>query len=107
MSNNGHPIHVEEGDVVVINANHLHSLSAVDETLLYRYLIVDRSFCLSNCIDSSALAFATHIKDHKLQEIMEELHSAYTTDESRYRSLSVRSAVLRIMTLLCNTYSVP
>ena len=107
VSNNGHPIHVEKGDVVVINANHLHSLSAIDETLLYRYLIVDRSFCLANCIDSSALSFETHIKDHKLQEIMEELHAAYTTNELQYRSLTVRSVVLRIMTLLCNAYSAP
>ena len=106
--NNGEVISVSSGDIVVINANHLHTLSAVQGPLLHRYLIIDRSFCLANGVDTSALSFDVQIQNPLIRDWMEELHVLYTSPASdSYRTLSIRSLVLRILLLLCTEHASP
>ena len=106
ISNNGHVIPVKEGDVTVINTNHLHTLAAGERELRHRYLIVDRSFCLANGFDTNAISFEMQIGDVRARSILEELHAAYSeSDESPYRTLLIRSLVLRLMFLLCRDHS--
>ncbi len=108
VSNNGHLISVSEGDIVVINSNHLHSLAAGEATLLHRYLIVDRSFCLANGIDTNTVAFDTQIEDGRMRELMEQLYVEYhSAEDTPYRTLTVRSLVLQIMVRLCTAYGTP
>ncbi len=106
VSNNAQQLEVEPGDIVVINANHLHALGAYGETLCYRYLIVDRSFCLFNHFDTNAISFHALVRDTALGAMGEELARAYDTN-APYRTLRIRSLVLRIMEQLCLFHSQP
>lgn len=106
ISNNGEVIPVAVGDVVVINANHLHAFATHGEKFTYRYLIVDRSFCLANGFDSSALAFDSQIHDSRVSGIMDEIDLAYKMGEGEpYRTLGIRSRVLSLLLILCRDHS--
>ena len=108
VSTNGRTIPVSAGDMVAINANHLHTLAAYDTPLVHRYLIVDRSFCISNSLDTSAFLFNTEIEDMDIKKLMNELHSAYDMPKgSPFRTITIRTLVLRIVVLLCTKHSSP
>jgi len=108
ISNNGQVLPVTKGDITVINANHLHALSASEGPLLHRYLIVDRAFCLANGFDTNAISFAMRIDDPRVRECMEALHEAYQKPpETPYRTPEIRGIVLTLMTLLCRDHSTP
>lgn len=74
--------------------------------LNFYYLIVDRSFCLENGFDTNAICFNVLVKDEQIRLLMEALIKAYT-QEPPYRTLTVRSLVLRIMERLCLHHSAP
>lgn len=104
--NNGQTIPVSEGDISVINANHLHSIGVLGEDMFHSYLIIDRSFCIANGIDTNGLSFETKINDGRVREIMAELDAAYSSPpETLYRTASIRSIVLRLLLLLAKEYS--
>ncbi|MBE6601967.1 MAG: AraC family transcriptional regulator [Ruminococcaceae bacterium] len=106
LFDNGRVMSVVKGDVAVINANHLHALAGDGEPLCYRYLIVDRAFCLANGFDSTALSYQPKINDPALLALMSDLNAAYEMpDGSAYKTLTARTLVLRIMLLLCTGYS--
>ena len=106
VSNNGQSISLTKGDITVINANHLHALASGKYRMLYRYLIVDRAFCLANGIDTNVISFDMCIDDGRVRELLEELHAAYSQPtDVPYRTLSIRSAVLRLVLLLCKEHS--
>ena len=106
VSDNGNIIPVSAGDVVVINANHLHSLAAKDRTMLFHYLIVDRSFCVANGFDSTQLTFDTKIEDRKFQSLLNAVNAVYrTASEKDYRTLQIRSLVMQLLVLLCCDHS--
>lgn len=103
---NGHAIPVTSGDTVILNANHLHALAAQKEEMYYRYLIVDRAFCISNGIDTTALAFDPHPADLRIAERMEALDASYRLpQEDPFRIPQIRSEVLRLMLLLCRSHA--
>lgn len=105
--NNGQIIEVSKGDVAVINANHLHSIGVEAEDMRHSYLIIDRSFCIQNGIDTNAVSFDTKIKDEGLLALLSELERAYSLpEEAPYRTATVRSTVLRILLFICEKYSV-
>lgn len=103
---NGHATRVSAGDVFVFNANHLHSLGG---EMHYCYLIVDRTFCLSNSIDTAAFSFDPFIvSDPSLQKLMEELRGCYALpDLAPLRTPEIRSVVLRLMLHLCRAHASP
>ena len=108
VSNNGRVLPVVAGNIVMINANHLHDLSASDQPLVHRYLIVDRTFCLANGLDTNTLAFDMQIHDERVHMLMEALHEAYTRPpESPFYTLSIRALVLELLVLLCRDHSTP
>ena len=108
ISDNSRVISVSRGDIAVINSNHLHVLAAGDRAMHFRYLIIDRSFCLSNGFDSSGLTYQSKINDPEILALMERLHTAYgQSSETDYQTLSIRTAVLQLMLLLCQKYSTP
>ena len=108
ISVNGNVISVSTNDVVVINSNLLHAVAAEKSTMRYRYLIVDRSFCLANGFDSNMITYKTKICDSRVNSLLDELYEAYETfGDTQYRTLSVRCVVLRILLLLCKDHSHP
>lgn len=105
VCNNGHILNVTKGDILPIDANHLHNLSAEGEGFCFRYLIVDRSFCLENGLDTNAVSFDMKIQDERARVLMEELHAAYGRPASTaYGVLEIRALVLRLMLLLCREH---
>ncbi len=108
ISVNGQPISVRDGDIVVIGTNQLHAVAGGDERMYYRYLIVDRSFCLANGFDSNRIAFQPKISDNQLVALMEKLYLAYEmSDDAEYKTLTIRTVVLQLLLLLCNNHSRP
>ena len=104
--NNGQTIPVSEGDISVINANHLHSIGVVQEDMLYSYLIIDRAFSIKNGIDTNNLSFESKINDGRVRTLLSELNAAYSSPpETLYRTASIRSIVLRLLLLLAKEYS--
>ena len=103
---NGHATRVKSGDVFVFNANHLHTLGG---EMHYCYLIVDRTFCLSNGIDTAAFSFQPHVaSDPSLQALTEELRRLYALPAATpLRVPEIRSAVLRLMLCLCRAHASP
>ncbi len=104
--NNGTLLTVKAGDVIVINANHLHALATKEQKMKYRYLIVDRSFCLANGFDSTSLSFEQKIADPMVRSVLNDIDKSYAihTDEA-YRTLSIRVLVLSLMLLLCRDHA--
>ena len=108
ISNNGHIIPVSTHSIVVINANHLHALAAGSENMVHRYLIVDRSFCMENGIDTNLISFESCIDDERVRTCMEELHEIYAqSPDTSYRTLAIRALILRLMLLLCKEHATP
>lgn len=92
-------------DVVVVNANCLHEFKSETE-MIYRVLIIDRAFFISNYINIDALHFSTRFRDEKISLAVERLTELYLSDEkNKWRELSIRSEVLNIITLLCSEHS--
>ena len=48
------------GEVAIINSNHIHDIYAPEDMHFY-CLIIDRSFCLSNHIDTNDISFTTAV----------------------------------------------
>ena len=97
---------VKAGEIAVINSNHLHSFES-GEGLRYHCLIVDRSFCMSNYIDTSTIQFEKLFCDEEIKERIDHLAEEYDALGEPYRVPSIRASALNIMTLLCKRHSLP
>ena len=108
IMNDTEQIHAKLGEIVIINANHIHSFTAESQSFAYRCLIIDRSFCVSNGFDSSFLEFDNHFVDENILNLMAELSREWSLPtNSPYRTLKIRAIVLQIMKLLCLEHSTP
>ncbi len=106
IANNGNIISVSSGDAVIINTNHLHAMAAGKVDLHYHCLIIDRAFCIGNGVDTNSVFFDAKISDSRVGKLMDKLDAAYMQDsDSPYRTLSIRTAVLELILLLCENYS--
>ena len=95
---------VEKDDILVINANCLHAFSSAAE-LKYYYLIIDRSFCLSNHLDTNKIRFESLFRDEEITKILYEIVNELETDENEpYRVQMIRANLLRLMALLCRRH---
>ena len=104
-SSNGKIIPLKKGDTVIFNKNYLHA-TATSKSLTYRYLIVDRTFCIENDFDTNKIQFKSKIDDEGIVRLMDELYDLYhLPDSTPYRVLAIRSTVLSLMLLLCKNYS--
>ena len=97
---------VEKDDILVINANCLHAFSSAAE-LKYYYLIIDRSFCLSNHLDTNKIRFEAIFRDEEITKILYEIVNELETDENEpYRVQMIRANLLRLMALLCRRHGI-
>lgn len=108
ISNNGRVYPVSVGDVVVVDANHLHAVAAGGQGITHHYLIVDRAFCLANGFDTNVISFTSKITDIRVSGLMKRLYALYAASEDRaWRVLEIRSCVLELMLLLCKEFAKP
>ena len=95
---NGERFSVSEGDTVIINSNCLHGILSTEKKITFRYLIVDRSFCIANGFDTSSAAFNTKVRDEEVFTLMKELSLLYNeSEEIPYRTASIRCTVLNLL----------
>ena len=105
---NGQAIAVKAGDCVIIGANHLHAVAAGSTRMYYRYLIVDRSFCMANGFDTNRIVFEPRVRDGALERMWEELQALYQApQDSPYRVLEIRTVILQMLLRVCRHYSHP
>jgi len=100
-------VYVKPGDLVVVNGNTLHSYGT-ESRFVYRCLIIDNSFFLSNGIPIHSVYFEPTPKDIRLHPLLDRIAQSYEdlvpTD---YRSvLAVRARVLELVELLCREHTV-
>ena len=62
---------VKEGDLAIINANHIHDIYS-KEYMRYACLIVDRTFFLQNGVDSNDLHFRSVLRDDGLYALLKD-----------------------------------
>lgn len=97
---------VGAGDIVVIGANVLHA-TRPETDLRFAVLIIDRSFCLANGIDTNVLEFDALVRDDDLRGHLDALIREYAKPDRPYRTTAIRAEVLLILSLLCRSYSRP
>ncbi len=90
---------ISEGEVAVINSNYIHFVQALED-LRFVVLIVDRSFCISNHFDTSAITFKLHICDNEISALFKEIAENYENESLPYRVTVMRSRILTVLSLL-------
>ncbi len=101
---NGETTEARAGDILIFSANCIHGVTA-DQTL-YDCLILDRGFCLSAGVDTSALSFPTLVRDETLTALYRKVAETVEKGDSRYRVCAVRGAVLSLLAYLCRNYAI-
>ena len=102
--NHDQHLRVKRHDIIVINANCLHSFSSTT-SLQYIYLIIDRAFCLSNHLDPGRIRFAQQFCDAELATLIKELYrESCAVTPSPYSVPMLRAELLRLVALLCRRY---
>ena len=96
---------VSAGDIVVVNTNSIHDIVA-SPFLRFYCLIVDRSFCLSNGVDTNCTQFSPLLRDEELFSLMMHFSDLFAQNDSTYRILKLRSVLLSILSLLCEKHSI-
>ena len=108
IANGMQHINVKRGDIVVINTNNLHSFGAFEDHLTYDCLIIDRSFGLSNGLDTNCISFNDHFRDQRIANLMQSISNEWLqSSEDTFYTLKIRSYVQQIMCILCVEYSHP
>lgn len=107
MRHNEQVIPVRAGSVAVINSNHLHAFGSED-TMEYHCLIIDRSFCLANHVDTNQIHFEHLFVDEDIACRMLRIREEYANSEpSSYRTQVIRGEILTLLGLLCRRHSHP
>ncbi len=97
-------LNVKTNDIIVVNANCLHSFST-NTRLGYIYLIVDRAFCLANHLDTNRIRFEMQFCDPELAALMKEIYRKNATNEPiPYAVPMIRADLLRLIVLLCRRH---
>lgn len=100
-------LNVKAGDIAVITANRLHAVESTAD-LMYRCLIIDRSFCVENQLDTDCFDFDTLFSDAQLSLLEQQLFALYAqTDASPLRTPSIRLTVLQLLLTLCQKHGHP
>ena len=99
VTSNDLRIEVAAGQIAVINANHIHAITAITP-IRYIVLIVDRSFCLANHFDTNAVRFRPLLCDGEIAALFDRLTEEYREEETAHRVPLIRARVLTIMEIL-------
>ena len=97
-----------QGDIFVVNTDVPHSIGS-EQSVKYRCLIVDNSFCAANGIPVSQLHFQDLIQDPSLADLFEEITAAYLSHNQgdAHAAANIRHRVLGLLLQLWTRYSAP
>ena len=102
VTSNDQHIEVKAGEIAVINANHIHAITAITP-IRYIVLIVDRSFCLANHFDTNAIRFRPLLRDGEIAAILDSLTAEYR-EQAPHRIPLIRARVLTVLALMLCRY---
>ena len=102
VTSNDQRIEASAGQIAVINANHIHAITAITP-IRYIVLIVDRSFCLANHFDTNAVRFRPLVRDGEIAALLDRLTEEYR-EEGAHRIPLIRARVLTVLALLMSRY---
>lgn len=99
-------ISFSKGDLMIINADTLHSVGSICP-ISYQCLIIDNSFFLENGIQIDLLCFQNRINDPELSRLFREIALAYAQHVPgvELSAALIRLSVLSFMIPLCRNYS--
>ena len=93
------------GDVVIIDSGKIHSLIAYEKTEFF-CVHIDRQYCTLNEIDTDRMKFISRVENGiELIESITKLKKAID-GETLFSTAHINSALLELMILLCEKYSV-
>lgn len=95
---------VEEGDLVVVNSNLLHSVRK-KAPFEYYCLIVDSDFLATNGISISGIEFDTFVRSKTVSELFKDVVREILSD-GKYRVAGVRADILNLLVYLARNHSV-
>ena len=102
----GKDIAVSTGDIIIIGSNLLHGI--VSKTSIEFYcLIIDRSFCLANHLDTNNIDFRIKLKDADIVNALENFADRFADETHPFRQLTLRASALNVLSLICSRYSHP
>lgn len=94
---------VREGDLFIVNSNHLHSISS-ETQCEYFCLIVDSDFLMSNGLNPEEIEFHPVVRSEQVETLYKQLvHTIYAKDS--YRITAIRAHILTLMLHLARFYS--
>lgn len=96
------------GDIFVVNPDTPHCIGS-EESVSYRCLIIDSSFCEENGIPIGQLQFTPLIRDEELRRLYEAVFATYACRESGdlCAVADIRYSVLGLLRHLCREYAKP
>ena len=94
------------GDIFVVNADTTHCICS-EGSVLYRCLIIDNAFFISNGIPVSDIYFQNSIRDSELNALFEDVSAAFDGYDSQKlcAAADIRYAVLGLLRALCKGYA--
>ncbi len=98
----------QPGEIFVVNPDTPHCIGS-EESISYRCLIIDSSFCEENGIPVGQLTFQSLIRDAGLRQQYEEIFAAYEKRDSGdlCAIADIRYGVLGLLRQLCRGYAKP
>ena len=91
------------GDIIVVNSNHLHHITAMDDEIGYYCLIIDKEFCQEFDFFTEEHFLQSIISDETAQNIFKEIVHEFDQKEQYYKS-AIKSSIVRLLTHLYRTY---
>lgn len=97
-------IRMNVGDIIVINARHLHSITS-DDKVKYHCFIIDNSFFIDNGIDINNLKFNEKISDSHSGLLIQKITECIMDKDNPLGVALIRLAVLDFICYITNNYS--
>lgn len=102
---NDEPLTAAVGDIVVINSNCLHSITAVGGNALYHCLIINLELCKSWGIEITDTAFESVFRDERVSAIFNCIAEEIYGKKFRFKQM-VTAKCLELMTILMREHTV-
>ncbi len=101
---NGEIVPISSGETVVANSNVIHSARS-DTYMMYYYLIIDKTFCLDNGINTDSVCFAKRFVNHEVTANFHTLANKFRCKENirkdPFAVAKIRKCVLSILVSMC------
>ena len=100
----GEVVPISGGETVVANSNVIHSCRS-DTYMMYSYLIIDKSFCIDNSINTDVVRFSKHFVNNEITGLFSTLANIYRTNsnptDTPFTVAKIRKCVLDILVSMC------